>query len=227
MDMRNLGEVSNVMMNNDKTPVTLRLVLVPLIGAGLCVALMSHTAAAARNAVLDQLREQLTARAVSVTGPEDAGPIEIYIERWSTDAEVARLHDSLVQGEAGKLLPVLQQQKLRAGVMLMPGVQGHGARARTRTPRNLLFAREIVTATGRQVVVASEEHLGVGESGLDARRNIAEFNLIDMRFGLDGAGVGKIATAPDVAFSAATRDLEMKNYAARPARLVDVRSERP
>lgn len=215
------------MRNNDTRAVTHPLILSPLIGAGLCVALMSHSAAAGRNAILDQLREQLVARAVSVSGPGDAGPVEIYIERWSTDAELVRLRDSLGHGAAAKLLPTLQQQKSRAGVLLMPGVQSHGARARTRTPRNLLFAREIITATGRQVVVASDEHLGVGESGLDARRSIPEFNLVDIRFGPDGAGVGKIATAADVAFSAATSDLEMKNYATRPARLVGVRSEKP
>jgi len=203
-----------------------RPILAPLLGAGLCLALMPHPRADGRSAVLEQLREQFVARAVSVSGPADAGPIEIYVERWSTDNEVDTLRGALVQGNAGKLLPVLQQQKRRAGVVLMPGVQGHGARARTRTPRNLLFAREIVTPTGRRVVAASDEHLGLGELGLDARRSISEFNLIDIRFGENGPGVGKVAAAADVAFSPGTKMFEVKNYANQPVRLMDVRSEK-
>jgi hypothetical protein len=202
-------------------------VVAPLVGLALCVLVMPQPRADGRSAVLEQLREQFVARAVSVSGPADAGPIEIYIERWSTDDEVDTLRGALVQGNAGKLLPVLQQQKRRAGVVLMPGVQAHGARTRTRTPRNLLFAREVVTPTGRRVIAASDEHLGLGELGLDARRSISEFNLIDIRFGENGTGVGKVAAAADVAFSPATKMFEVKNYANQPVRLMDVRSEKP
>jgi hypothetical protein len=113
------------------------------------------------------------------------------------------------------------------GVVLMPGVQAHGERVRTRTPKNLLFAREIVTPAGRQVIAVSDEHLGLGETALDARKEIQELNLLDIRFGPDGQGVGKVGGANDVVYSPVTKVLEVKNYAIQPPRLIDVRSEKP
>jgi hypothetical protein len=109
----------------------------------------------------------------------------------------------------------------------MPGVQAHGERVRARTPKNLKFAREIVTPAGRQVILASDERLGLGESRLEARKEIYEFSLLDIRFGPDGTGVGKVAAAADVVYNPRTKTLELKDYGARPARLVDVKSANP
>jgi len=47
---------------------------------------------------------------------------------------------------------------------------------------------------------------------------------MDIRFGPDGTGVGKIAAADDVVYNPETGLLELKDYAAKPARLVHVRS---
>ena len=202
-------------------------ILAPLFGLAICLAAMPHPGAEGRNGVLDQLREQFVARAVSVSGPETAGRIDIYIQRWSTDAEFDSLRGTFMEYGPGRLLPALQQQKERAGVILMPGVGGSGARGRTRTPRNLVFAREIITPAGRRVIAASDEHLGLGEPRLEARKDVSEFNLMDIRFGPDGTGVGKVANAEDVEYSPATKTLELKNYDKQPSRLIDVKSAKP
>src|SRR5256885_8549967 len=110
---------------------------------------------------------QFVARAISVADREDVGPIEIYVERWSTDEELGKLVGALKEGGAGELRTVLERQRVRAGVVLMPGVQGHGERVRSRTPKNFQFAREIDTPAGRQVILASDERLGLGESQID------------------------------------------------------------
>jgi hypothetical protein len=167
---------------------------------------------------------QLAARAISVSGPEDAGRIDIYVERWSTDEELDQLLGALEKRGPGELLAVLERQRARAGVVLMPGVQGHGERVRTRTPKNFQFAREIITPAGRQVILASNERLGLGESRLDARKEIYEFTLMDIRFGLDGTGVGKVAAAGDVVYNPETKILELKDYETKPVRLVNVQS---
>ena len=177
-------------------------------------------AGAARRA---ELPGQFAARAISVSGSEDAGPVEIYVERWSTDEELYALLGALSKGGPGELRTVLEKQRRRAGVLLMPGVQAHGERARTRTPKNLWFAREIVTPAGRQVILATCERLGLGESRLDARKEASEFSLMDIRFGPDGTGVGKVAAARDVVFNPRTKSLELKGFDAKPVRLVDVK----
>jgi hypothetical protein len=200
-----------------------RPILAPLLGAAICFTLSPRPDAAGRGSVL----EQFLAKAVSVSSSENAGPVGIYIERWSTDEELDSLRGTIMSGDAGRLLPLLQQQKRRAGVVLMPGVGGHGARVRTPTPKNLLFARTIDTPTGRRLIVASDEHLGLGEPRLEARKEVSEFNLMDIRFGPDGKGVAKVAGPGDVVFDPVTKVLELKNYATQPARLIDVRSEKP
>ena len=138
------------------------------------------------------------------------------------------LRRTFMENPAGQLIRSLQmKQRQRVGVVLMPGVQAHGDRVRTRTPRNLLLARQVVTPVGRQIILASDEHIGLGEKPLDARRSIPEFNVIDIRLGSDGTGVGKIVAAPDVAYSPATGTFEARNYGTQPARLIGVRSEQP
>lgn len=191
-----------------------------LVGAISCLAMGSQLAAAGWT----DFPGRFSARAVSVSGSEDAGRIDIYVERWSTDEERDQLLGALRAGRPGELLGLLERQPRRAGVLLMPGVQAHGERVRARTPKNLQFAREFITPAGRRVILASSERLGLGESRLDARREIHEFSLMDLRFGPDGTGVGKVGAAADLVYDPVTRSLGLKDYDTRPARLVGVRS---
>jgi hypothetical protein len=194
-----------------------------LLGAASSLLATSDAGAARRTG----FPAHLVARAVSVSSPEDTGRIEIYVERWSTDEELDDLRGTLEKGGPGKMLAVLEGQRVRAGVVLMPGVQGHGERVRSRTPKNIQFAREIMTPTGRHLILASDERLGLGESQLDARKEASEFSLMDIRIGPDGTGVGKIAAAKDVVYNPKTKTLELRDYDKRPARLINVKSAQP
>ena len=49
---------------------------------------------------------------------------------------------------------------------------------------------------------------------------------MDIRFGPEGAGVGKVATVDEVIYDPVTRNLGVKDYAALPARLIDVKPEK-
>src|SRR3954453_10840357 len=183
--------------NDVMNKITLR-AIATLLGAVSCLAIGCASSAPVvtkhvRATNRTEFPGQFVARAISVSSPEDVGPIEIYVERWSTDDELGKLLGTLKEGRPGELRTVLEGQRVRAGVVLMPGVQGHGERVRTRTPKNFQFARELITPAGRRVILASHERLGLGESRLDARKETYEFSLMDIRFGPDGTGVGKIA----------------------------------
>lgn len=197
-------------------------ILAPLAGAVICFLAGPWTGAAGRA----PLTAQLTGRAISVAGDEDTGRVGIYIERWSTDEELESVRAALSHGDGAAVLDALRRHHSRVGVLLLPGVQGRGARVRERTPKNLLFAREVNTPTGRRVLVISDQHLGLGESQLDARKEAYEFNLVDIRMGAAGTGIGKVLTAADVVYDPSTRSLEAKDYDALPARLRDVKVER-
>jgi hypothetical protein len=208
--------------------ITLR-AIATLLGAVSCLAIGCRSSGPVvtkqvRAANRTEFPGQFVARAISVSSPEDVGPIEIYVERWSTDEELDQLLGTLEKSGPGELFEVLERQRLRAGVVLMPGVQGHGERVRQRTPKNFQFAREVITPAGRQVILASDERLGLGESQLDARKEVYEFTLLEIRFGPDGTGVGKVAAASDVVYNAETKTLELRDYDKKPARLVNVKS---
>jgi len=201
-----------------------RPIVAPLVAVAVCVAVCTRTDAAKPTRTF---ADQIVATAVSApdAGGVIGGRIDIAIERWSTDAERESLRRKLGEKNPATLLEALGKVWQRAGVVQMPGAQGVGARARTRRVRNLKFAQEIDTPTGRQVILVADQHLGFGELGRDFESWQPEFTLVDIRLGRDGKGVGKLAPAAKVAFNARTRMFEVENYAAQPVRLSDVRSE--
>jgi len=209
------------MTRNSTKASGIQRVLMPLLGAAVSMAFLFQGKVAGHSDFVIHL----AAQAVDVASSENAGRIDILIQKWSTDDDLQRMRDAVPRRDQLELLSLLHHTQRRVGIILMPGVQGHGARARLRTPRNLLFARQVITPSGRRIVAASDEHLGLGEPAIDARRSVSEFNLIDIRLDPVGTGIGKVAVAEDLSFSADVGSLELKDYRKRPARLIDVREE--
>lgn len=169
--------------------------------------------------------EHLVARAPVDSDPAGASRIEILIQRWSTDEERDGLRDTLVKDGPNGLLAALHKvQRRPAGVVVIPGIPGAGARVRTRQARNILFARDVVTAKGRQVVIATDQYLAFGEPTKDWSSDY-EFTLLDIRFGPDGTGTGKLAPPAKVVYNKTTKTIELDDYVAQPVRLNEVRSE--
>jgi len=204
--------------------LTLRPILATAAAAIVCLA-MSPRPGATGNLV--PFVERLVAAAVNMTpgGPEPLGRIDIVIESWSTEAEREKLLRTTIDSGPARLLPALQIVTRRAGFVQSPGRQGLGARARERRAHNFQFAQEIKTATGRQVVIATDQHLGFGEPARTPRSSDYEFTLIDIRFGPDGVGVGKMATESSVAYNKEKKAIELGNYGTLPEQLSAVRSE--
>jgi hypothetical protein len=167
-----------------------------------------------------------TAKAPLDGDPTSPSKIDILIERWSTDKERDLIASSLPQGSPEALLTALQGIRVRAGVLLMPGVPGLGARARIRHPLNVYFAREVETSKGRQVVLGIDRPLAFGQPTVKWPDGFA-VSLVDIRFAADGTGIGKVGESGRIAFNEKTQTLEVADYASAPSRLVDVRTEKP
>ena len=201
---------------------SLRAALAALVAAAACIVVSPHANAARTAGPL----ERFVARATSVEDPKEAtSPIDIMIERWSTEKEFEALSAALTQHGPDTLLPTLQTTWQRAGIVMTPGIMGAGSRARLQRNQNLFFAREINTPTGRQVILAADRHLPLGEKPAAVREIEYEFTLIDIRFDQDGKGIGKIATPDKVVYNKQTKILEIGDYNKLPVRLIEVRSE--
>ena len=199
---------------------SLRPILVP-IGVAVAICLLTvRDGSAQRQPPIAKF--QAEAMDTSGATPQRAGKIEIDIEHWSKDGVGEKL-GAAVDGGAAKLLDTLKSAGNPIGVIVSPGLQGLGARARERRSQSLLYARDLKTAAGRQIVIATDEHLGFGEPGRERVRSEAnEFTVIDIRFGANGKGVGKIALADHVTYNKATKSIELSGYDKLPASLVDV-----
>ena len=201
--------------------VTLRPILAPLFGIAICFAASPHPGATVREM---PIAARFVATAVSTAGVV-GGRIDILIEHWSTDEEWDNFRGTLMKSGPGNLLSALQQVRREAGVVLMPGIQGLGARARERKRRSFQIARTIDTAAGRRVLVATDESLGFGERILATRTLEPAVTLLEMRFDRDGKGTGKLAPAMNIVYNEETKIVELGNYTSQPVRLSDIRSE--
>jgi hypothetical protein len=199
-------------------------VLASVVIAGCCLTLSGTASAGAKTGPV----ERLAARAVD---PADAhaapSPVEIVIEQWSTDAQADALTKAIAAGGSDTLLSALQGMKRRVGFILTPGMQARGTRARGRRAQNVFFAREVTTAQGREVVVATEHPPTFFAPDPKAPESPArEFTVIEIRFGADGKGVGKVASAGHVQYNEKTKTVEIGDYKGERVRLTDVTSDR-
>ena len=85
---------------------------------------------------------------------------------------------------------------------------------------------EMTTANGRRVIIAADRRLALGEPPVKERPTGYEFTLVDIRFGPDGKGIGKVAPAGEVVYNNESDLIEIQNYTAQAVRLTDIRSEK-
>lgn len=203
--------------------LTVRTVLAITLVAAAWLASTPRLEAGSTGAVI----ERFIARAPSDSDPAGASYIEIVIQRWSTDNERDDMGGTLLKSGPTALLGVVQKVLQRpVGVVVIPGIPGAGARVRTRQARNVVFARNVDTPKGRQVIIATDQYLAFGEPTLNWSSDY-EFTLLDIRFGADGTGVGKLARPGKLIYNEDTKLIEIDDYAAQPVRLTEVRSEKP
>ena len=198
-----------------------RSVLACVVVAAVCVSFNAHPGAAQRTPPI----ERFEARAQETAGPRptNAGPVEIALERWSSEADEENVRKA-IGGGSDAMLSALKNMSSAVGVLISPGVQATGDRARGRRRQPLLFARDIKTPQGRRVILATDEHVefagGMKERGRPTKN---ELTFIDIRFDAAGKGVGKMGSASDVTYNKQTKTIELGKYDKAPSDLIDVR----
>ena len=177
-----------------------------LAGSFVLICATAVTLAGAQN----RGREQFTAFAVNlsnVSSPRgnNAGILDIVIERWSSQGERERLMTTFVEKGPEALLDALQDVKPRVGYIGTPNSLGYDLRAAW---------QESLPEGGRRIVIVTDWRIGFWEARNGPWRSIDyPFTLIEMRLNDDDRGEGKLSLATKVGISEDRKTIELENYA--------------
>jgi hypothetical protein len=156
--------------------------------------------------------EHFTATAVN----QDAGtttPLEIVVERWSTNAEHDRLLKTLLDKGPDKLLDVLQDTP-KVGYVRTPTSIGW----------DLHYARHTALPDGgEQVTIATDRPVNFWETRNQARTLDYPFSVIELRLKANGEGEGKLSIATKIVADKENNTIVLENYGTQPALLQGVR----
>jgi len=156
--------------------------------------------------------EHFTAAAINMNRGA-AGPIEIQVDRWSTDAQRNRLVKVLETKGADKLLDVLQDLPV-VGHFNSPGRLGIDIR----------FARHQPGEDGgERVVLVTDRRIGFLEAANQPRSIDYPFTVIEMQLNRDGEGEGKMSIATRVIYDKKKNTITLENFELQPVLLTQVK----
>jgi hypothetical protein len=159
-----------------------------------------------------------TAVNTSDVGRQGMDNVDIAIERWTTDAEFAKMKDALVEKGGDSLLHELSSVKPRVGYIRRTG-GGLGW--------DLRYARKTELASGGyRVVFATDRPMSFAERSTNPRSAEYEFLVGEIRIGRDGKGEGKLVPMASVEYDEESRSIQIENYASEPVRLTQVTEEK-
>ena len=159
-----------------------------------------------------------TAVNMSNVGRQGLSTLDITIERWNSDEELARLKDAVLEKGGGALLSELQKIKPRAGYVRRTG-GGVGW--------DIQYARKTdLPSGGSRVIFATDRPMSFAEAATRPRSADYEFLLGEIRIGADGKGEGKLAPMAKIVYDEDSRTIQIENYASEPVRLTNVTEEK-
>jgi hypothetical protein len=174
-----------------------------------CIALACAALAAAQTLGSP---EHFTAAAIDMNRGA-AGPIEIQVDRWSTDAQRDRLVKALQTKGADKLLDTLQDMPVM-GRFNSPGRLGIDIR----------FARHYPGEDGgERVVLATDRRIGFLEAANQPRSIDYPFTIIELTLNRGGEGEGRMSLATKVIYDKKKDTITLENFQLQPVMLTQVR----
>lgn len=155
---------------------------------------------------------------LSNVGKAGATPLDITIERWTSDEELARLKDALVEKGSDALLSALQKGKRVGFIRASSGGLGWDIR----------YARQTdLPGGGHRVVFATDRPMSFAERTNHPRSADYEFLVGEMHIGANGKGEGKLVPRARIVYDEPGRTIIIENYANQPVRLGQITEKRP
>jgi hypothetical protein len=162
--------------------------------------------------------EKFTAFAVNasnITASAQTSPVDITINRWSTDADRARLIEILKNKGQDALLSALQKMPV-VGYINTPGSLRY----------DLHYARQVPQPEGgRRIVVGTDRYIGSWEAANRPRTVDYPFTVIELDLDKTGHGKGWASLYTKITATGGG-DIELENFANEPVLLNDVKPGR-
>jgi hypothetical protein len=184
--------------------------------AGLVVLTAVSVAGAWAQTASNTPREEFTAFAVNISnvGRTGSSPVDITIERWSTDEEHEKFMAVFRKDGPDALLRELQRARPVGSI---------------RTPDSLAYdlryARQVPGEDGgRRIALATDRPIGFWEAVNRPRSIDYPFTVIELQLDENGEGVGKLSIATKLTLSGNVLTLE--NFANQPVMLKSVRKRK-
>lgn len=162
------------------------------------------------------LPARLTAVAVNVStvGRNGATPVDITINRWTSDPERDRLVTMFKEKGSKALLEELQKMK-PVGTISTPGSVGY----------DLRYARQLPGADGgRRIVLATDRPISFWEASNQPRSVDYPFLLIELRLNKNSEGEGKLSLAAKLSLN--DNVLVIEDYANQPVMLNEIKEKK-
>lgn len=187
-----------------------------VLRTGIAILLSATALVSAQEAQKSEYVAAFSAVAVSTGGPRSEGgmsPLDIVIQRWSTQAESDKLIAALKQkGEEG-MLDVLQNLQ-PVGRISVPGSLGYELRYAHQTP---------LEDGMRRIFIATDRPVSAWEARNNPRVSDYPFTFIELRVNEKGEGEGKLALATRVNASNDGKFIQLVNYTNQPIQLNEVK----
>src|SRR5262249_11287931 len=154
-----------------------------------------------------------SATAVNLDAPAGAvaTPIEILVERWSTNAERERLITTILESGQDRALEVLQK---------LPRIGS--IRSTTSLGYDLRFAQHTPGSNGTdRIIIMTDRPVGFWEAASGFRTLDYPFTVIEMRIGSNGRGDGRMTIGTKIIADRDTRSIILENYNVQPVALND------
>jgi hypothetical protein len=163
----------------------------------------------------NQQKEDFTATAIANNDlGSGAGIVQIQITRWSSEAERARLVDTLLKKGPSSLLNELADSR-SVGTIKTPDSLGYDLRYAHQEPGE---------DGGRRIVIATDRPIGFWEARNRPRTIDYPFTVIQMQIGRDGKGTGTMSVATKIRAYGST--IELENFATSPVMLTSIEAKR-
>jgi hypothetical protein len=205
------------------TPQSVRSATVRTIVAALAGLALASTPAIAQRAhndlpdsapsARDRVPVRFTALAVAQGGRTSTLPVEILVQRWSTDKERDSTLDALTEKGSRQFLATLSKLP-RVGSFSTPGSVGYDIR---------LARHVIVPGSGEKITLITDRPMSFFESANQTRSSEYPFTVISLSVKPDGSGTGSVTLATKITMDHDTNTIVMENYDIQPVQLTGVR----